>query len=70
MTEEQFLKKRWSDRESLILLDEIHKYPKWKNFVKGVFDTQKDLHQVLITGSARLDVHRRGGDSLLGRYHY
>ncbi len=64
------LNEGWSDQDSLVVLDEIHKYPKWKNLVKGYFDTSKEKHQFLITGSARLDVYRRGGDSLLGRYHY
>ena len=27
-------------------------------------------HQILVTGSARLDVYREGGDSMLGRYHH
>jgi len=57
----------WQDRDQLIIFDEIHKYPKWKNLVKGYYDTQKNLHQFIVTGSARLDLYRRGGDSLLGR---
>lgn len=51
-----------------ILLDEIHKYPRWKQFVKGFFDTYGDQVHLLITGSSHLDVYRRGGDSLMGRY--
>lgn len=60
----------WTDQEELVVFDELHKFPKWKNLVKGYFDTQKEKHRFLVTGSARLDVYRRGGDSLLGRYHY
>lgn len=60
----------WSDHEELLVLDEIHKYKTWKNWLKGTFDTQKEIHKFLVTGSARLDVYRRGGDSMLGRYHY
>ncbi|NUM88789.1 MAG: ATP-binding protein [Bdellovibrionales bacterium] len=60
----------WKSSDSLLVFDEIHKFPGWKNWVKGVYDTQKSQHQFLITGSARIDVYRRGGDSLLGRYHY
>lgn len=59
----------WSS-ERLIVLDEIHKYPKWKTFVKGMYDTEKEVHNFLITGSSRLDVYKRGGDSMMGRYHY
>jgi predicted AAA+ superfamily ATPase len=68
--QKSILHEKWSDQQKLIIFDEIHKYPKWKNLVKGYYDTQKDLHKFLITGSARLDLYRRGGDSLLGRYHY
>jgi len=56
--------------QSLIILDEIHKYKGWRNLVKGFYDTGKSVRQFLITGSARLDHYRRGGDSLQGRYHY
>ena len=52
----------------LILFDEIHKYPKWKNFLKGYYDTFGKNLATFVTGSARLDIYRRGGDSLLGRY--
>lgn len=54
----------------LVVFDEIHKYRQWKNYLKGLFDTVKSGQHFLITGSARLDVYRRGGDSLFGRYHY
>lgn len=54
----------------LIIFDEIHKYKKWKNYIKGEFDTHKDRFHILVTGSARLDMYRKGGDSLMGRYHY
>lgn len=67
---ESILKMEWERRKKLIIFDEIHKYGKWKNLLKGFYDTLKEEHQFLITGSARLDVYRRGGDSLLGRYHY
>ncbi len=56
--------------QSLIVLDEIHKYPHWKNLVKGLYDTSRDLLSILVTGSARLDHYRKGGDSLQGRYHH
>jgi predicted AAA+ superfamily ATPase len=53
----------------LVVLDEIHKYPRWKIYVKGLWDTRKDRVDLMVTGSGRLDVYQRGGDSLLGRYH-
>ncbi len=60
----------WPVTEKLIIFDEIHKFAKWRNLVKGYYDTLKNSHQFIITGSARLDHYRKGGDSLLGRYHY
>lgn len=54
----------------LLIFDEIHKFKNWRNLIKGFYDKQKSRHQFIITGSARLDYYRRGGDSLLGRYHY
>lgn len=66
----RILEKNWSPQEKLIVLDEVHKFPRWRNHVKGIFDTQKELHSFLVTGSARLNIYRRGGDSMLGRYHH
>lgn len=60
----------WPAAQRLVVLDEIHKYARWRNLVKGTYDTRKELHSFLVTGSARLDHYRKGGDSLLGRYHY
>jgi len=54
----------------LLIFDEIHKFKKWKNFVKGIYDTNKDKYKILVTGSARLNIYRKSGDSLQGRYHY
>ena len=56
--------------EDLIIFDEIHKYKQWRNLVKGYYDRNKSSKRFIITGSARLDHYRRGGDSLQGRYHY
>lgn len=66
---QKMLKGQWPET-GLVILDEIHKYPKWRNWLKGVFDKSKSRREFLITGSARLDVYRRGGDSLLGRYRH
>jgi predicted AAA+ superfamily ATPase len=51
-----------------VIFDEIHKYPRWKNLLKGFFDSYGKGRNVIITGSARLAVYKRGGDSLAGRY--
>jgi predicted AAA+ superfamily ATPase len=50
------------------VLDELHKHAKWKALLKGFFDTYGDRVRLIVTGSSRLDVFRRGGDSLMGRY--
>ncbi len=67
---QDILQKRWSTGNPLLIFDELHKFPKWKGWIKGIYDVSHDIHSFLITGSARLDIYRRGGDSLLGRYHY
>jgi predicted AAA+ superfamily ATPase len=56
--------------EPLLLLDEIHKYARWRNLLKGIYDTERSRRKILVTGSARLDYYRKGGDSLAGRYRY
>jgi len=54
--------------EPIIVFDEIHKYSKWKTFLKGFFDTYKEKVKIIVTGSSRLDTYKKGGDSLMGRY--
>ncbi len=48
--------------------DELHKYRGWRDFLKGFFDVHENQAHVFVTGSARLDVFKRAGDSLMGRY--
>lgn len=55
-------------RPPVAVLDELHKHSKWKGLLKGLFDTYGDRAKWIVTGSSRLDVFRRGGDSLMGRY--
>lgn len=57
-----------ADKPPVIVLDELHKYKRWKQFLKGFFDTYEGVARIVVTGSSRLDVYRRGGDSLMGRY--
>jgi len=61
---------QWQGSAELIILDEIHKYKKWKTLIKGEYDKHRARYKFLVTGSSRLDVYRKGGDSLQGRYHY
>jgi hypothetical protein len=53
----------------LWIFDEIHKYRSWRGLLKGAFDARPRGQRILVTGSARLDYYRYGGDSLQGRYH-
>lgn len=58
----------WLERTKLLILDELHKMPGWKNYLKGVFDTKPEHMTILVTCSARLEAFRQSGDSLAGRY--
>ncbi|MFA3783287.1 ATP-binding protein [Melioribacteraceae bacterium 4301-Me] len=66
----RMMKFEMPSEESLLIFDEIHKYRKWKSFIKGIFDVYKNKYKIIVTGSARLNVYRKGSDSLQGRYHY
>lgn len=54
---------------ALWIFDEIHKYRRWRNYLKGIYDGRPSGQRILVTGSGRLDLYRFGGDSLQGRYH-
>jgi predicted AAA+ superfamily ATPase len=58
----------WLDTTDLLVLDELHKMPAWKNYLKGLYDTKLPHLHILVTGSARLDIFDKVGDSLAGRY--
>ncbi len=59
---------RQDNSTPLIIFDEIHKYKNWKNYLKGVYDEFSSDYKFLISGSGRLDIYQKGGDSLAGRY--
>jgi hypothetical protein len=65
---ERFGLNRVSQAKPTLLFDELHKYPRWKQFLKGFFDTYADRARIVVTGSSRMDIYKRGGDSLMGRY--
>lgn len=65
----EILSGRWPATRCTVVLDELHKYGRWKNWIKGEFDTHGGRVRFLVTGSARLEIYRKGGDSLQGRYH-
>lgn len=61
-------KKRWNRAKPLIIFDELHKMRFWKRWLKGIYDTEGIPPEILVTGSAKMNVYRRVGDSLAGRY--
>jgi len=56
------------EKPPIVVFDEIHKFPHWKDFLKGFFDVYGGVTKIIVTGSARLDILNFGGDSLMGRY--
>lgn len=67
---EQILLEQFPAAPGMLALDEIHKYSRWRQVVKGLYDKRGDDVPILVTGSARLDYYRKGGDSLQGRYYF
>ncbi len=67
---DEILAARLPSGQPLIVFDEIHKYASWRGLVKGLYDKNRSTISFLVTGSARLDYYRKGGDALQGRYHY
>lgn len=64
------LQRKWDRDKDLIIFDELHKMPKWKAWLKGIYDKEKNKPPVLVTGSARLNAFKKAGDSLAGRHFY
>jgi predicted AAA+ superfamily ATPase len=63
-------KQAWRRDCDIVIFDELHKIKKWKSWIKGVYDTHGVRPRLLVTGSARLDTYRKGGDSLAGRFFH
>lgn len=55
-------------QKPLVIFDEIHKFRSWKTLLKGFYDIYKGKVHIIVTGSAKLNIYRKGGDSLMGRY--
>jgi predicted AAA+ superfamily ATPase len=59
----------WDRAKQLVIFDELHKMKNWKLWLKGICDDNLDARQeFLVTGSARLDIAKKMGDSLAGRF--
>ena len=67
---ERIMQERFPTGPGLLVLDEIHKFSRWRQTVKGLFDKRAEELEILVSGSAKLDYYRHGGDSLQGRYHF
>ena len=61
-------KRTWPRQTDLVIFDELHKMKNWKSWIKGIYDTEGVRPRILVTGSARLDIARKMGDSLAGRH--
>ena len=58
----------WSRDAELVIFDELHKMKNWKSWIKGIYDSEGCRPGLLVTGSARLDTCKKGGESLAGRF--
>ncbi len=67
--QKRLLNLEFPPHQRMLVFDELHKYRRWRNWLKGLYDKTKSKRQYLVTGSARLDLYRRGGDALTGRTH-
>lgn len=65
----RLLRLEFPPNQPLLVLDEVHKYRRWRNWLKGLYDKTRSFRRYLVTGSARLEFYRRGGDALTGRTH-
>ena len=65
---EAIIRRSWRKDAPLLVLDELHKMPRWKLFLKGLYDEQEKHPPIVVTGSARLDIAKGAGDSLAGRH--
>ncbi len=64
----ELLERSWDRKCDLVIFDELHKQKNWKSWLKGIYDTESIPPAIIVTGSARLDTHRKVGDSLAGRF--
>jgi predicted AAA+ superfamily ATPase len=39
---------------------------KWKQWIKGIYDTEKGENFYILTGSSQMDTFKKVGDSLAG----
>lgn len=61
-------KKEWPRDTPIVIFDELHKMKSWKSWLKGIYDREGVRPRLIVTGSARIDIARKMGDSLAGRH--
>lgn len=64
----KIIKQLWDRDKDIIIFDEIHKMRNWKQWIKGIYDIEGLSQKIIVTGSARLDIAKKMGDSLAGRH--
>ena len=64
------LEKSWPKDKKILILDELHKMDKWKTWLKAIYDKGPLQPCIIVTGSARMDTFKKGGDSLAGRHFH
>lgn len=61
-------RREWPRDTPLVIFDELHKMKNWKSWLKGIYDSEGIPPRLIVTGSARIDIARKMGDSLAGRH--
>jgi len=62
------IEERYGGEPVPVVFDEIHKQKNWRDILKGFYDSNREKVRLLVTGSSRLGMYRKSGDSLVGRY--
>ncbi len=62
------VEERYKGEPVPVVFDEIHKRKNWRDILKGFYDSNREKIRLLVTGSSRLEMYRKSGDSLIGRY--
>ena len=60
----------WSRQKQYIIFDELHKKLKWKSWIKGIFDSEGIPPGLVVTGSAKMALLKKAGDSMAGRFFF
>ena len=60
----------WPKDSKTLILDELHKMKNWKTWLKAIYDKESVRPHIIVTGSARMETFKKGGDSLAGRHFH